>query len=125
MIYVDASYETHTDMKGHTGGLMSLGHGVIHTKSSKQKLNTKSSTESELVGASDYIPWAVWTAKVLEHQGYKVKRNIFYQDNESAIIMEKNGRKSAGDISTSDIFSSKAFVRDKILKSNIVGQSEW
>ena len=94
--YVDASYAIHPDMKGHTGGLMSMGTGVIQGNSSKQKLNTKSSTESELVGASDYIPWTVWTKRFLEEQGYILKRNIFYQDNESAMRMESNGRKSAG-----------------------------
>ena len=58
--YVDASYAVHHDMKGHTGGLLTLGRGIVQGKASKQKLNTKSSTETELVGASDYIPWTVW-----------------------------------------------------------------
>ena len=31
-----------------------MGCGVLHTKSSKQKLNTKSSTKAEVVGTSDY-----------------------------------------------------------------------
>jgi hypothetical protein len=52
---VDASYAVHPDMKSHTGGLMSMGTGGLICKSSKQKLNTKSSTEAELVGASDYF----------------------------------------------------------------------
>ena len=41
--WVDASYATHNDMKGHTGGAMSMEHGLIHHVSSKQKLNTKNS----------------------------------------------------------------------------------
>ena len=85
-----------TDMRGHTGGLMSMGHGVIHSKSSKQKLNTKSSTELEVVGASDYIPWILWAKRFLEKQGYNLKRNIFYQDTESTMKIEKNGRLSCG-----------------------------
>ena len=108
--YVDASYAIHQDMRGHTGGLMSMGRGIIQGKASKQKLNTKSSTESELVGASDYIPWTVWANMFLEGQGYILRRNIFYQDNESAMRMESNGRKSAGDKSrhiTLDISSSR------------------
>ena len=48
--WVDASYAIHPDMKGHMGGIMSLWLGIIHTRSSKQKLNTKSSTESEVFG---------------------------------------------------------------------------
>jgi hypothetical protein len=54
--WVDASYAVHPDMKSHTSGIMSLGTGGILCKSTKQKLNTKSSTEAELVGASDYLP---------------------------------------------------------------------
>jgi hypothetical protein len=49
------------------------------TKSTKQKLNTKSSTEAELVGASDYLPHAIWCKKFLEQQGYQIEQNIFNQ----------------------------------------------
>jgi hypothetical protein len=55
-VWVDASHAIHADMKGHTGGVMSLGTGILHGKSSKQKLNTRSTTESELVGVSEYFP---------------------------------------------------------------------
>lgn len=55
-IWVDAAYAIHPDMRGHTGGVISFGHGAYTTKSLQQKLNTKSSTETEVVGASDYIP---------------------------------------------------------------------
>ena len=95
--YVDASYATHHDIRGHTGGLITMGIGTIHTKSFKQKLNTKSSTEAELVGASDYIPWTVWISSILKFQGYDVTRSVSYQDNESAIKLEKNGMRSRGD----------------------------
>ena len=64
--YVDVSYAVHHDMKGHTGGALTLGKGIIYGKATKQKMNTKSSTESELVGASDYILWIVWTKSSLE-----------------------------------------------------------
>jgi KUP system potassium uptake protein len=93
---VDASYAVHDDMKSHTGGAISFGRGTIMTKSSKQKLNTKSSTEAELVGASDYLPSSIWCKKFLEHQGYRIEQNIFNQDNQSAIRFERNGRRSCG-----------------------------
>ena len=48
--WVDASYGTRINMKGHTGGVISMGRGMINHKTSKQKLNTKGSTESEVVG---------------------------------------------------------------------------
>ena len=71
---------------------MSLGWGTIHNKSCKQKLNTKSSTEAEVVGMSDYIPYNIWLVNFLRGQGYELQHNIVYQDNTSAIKMEKNGR---------------------------------
>ena len=95
--WVDASYAIHPDMKSHTGGVISLGHGVLTSKSSKQKLNVKSSTEAEVVGASDYIPYTVWLTRFLESQGYEASTNIFFQDNQSAIRLEKNGRQSCGE----------------------------
>jgi hypothetical protein len=44
--WADASYAVHPDLKSHTGGTMSLGKGATYGTSSKQKLNTKSSTEA-------------------------------------------------------------------------------
>ena len=52
--WIDAAYAVHPNMRSHTGGCMSLGVGTLHAKSSKQKLNNKSSTEAELVGVSEY-----------------------------------------------------------------------
>ena len=92
--WVDAAYAVHPDMRSHTGGTMSFGTGVIHTRSSKQKLNTKSSTEAKLVGVSEYLPYHIWLVNFLQHQGYNIKNKILYQDNQSAIKMEKNGRNS-------------------------------
>ena len=94
--WVDVSYGVHTDMRGHTGGVISLGKGVVHHKTGKQKINTKSSTESELVEASNYLPHMVWLGHFLQEQGYKVTKTVFYQDNESAIKLETNGSQSRG-----------------------------
>ena len=54
-------------------------------------MNTKSSTESELVGVSEYLPYNVWFCNFMGEQGYQIKENILYQDNKSAILMEING----------------------------------
>ena len=42
----------------------------------QKKLNTRSSNESELVGADDVIPIAMWTKYVFEAQDYKIKISI-------------------------------------------------
>ena len=116
--WVDASYAIHHDMRGHIGGVMSMGRGIVQGKASKQKLNTKSSTESEVVSASDYIPWTVWTKWFLREQGYTLRRNIFYQDNESAMKLESNGRKSAGENSR-HINIRYFFIKDILKRENI------
>ena len=57
--WVDASYAEHEDMLGHTRGTMSMGKdgcGLIIIISKKQYMNTKSSTEAELIGADDPMP---------------------------------------------------------------------
>ena len=54
--WVDASFAIHHDMKSHTGGAMMMGKGAIYATSTRQKLNTKSSTEGELVGVNDVMP---------------------------------------------------------------------
>jgi hypothetical protein len=60
----------------------------------KQRLNSKSSTEAEIIGVSDFISNMIWARMFLEHQGYIIDENILYQDNESAIKIEVNGSKS-------------------------------
>jgi hypothetical protein len=94
--WVDAAFAVHPDMKSHTGGVISFGTGGVAYRSWEKKLNTKSSTEAEFVGASDYLPHPLWVKMFLEAQGYMMRENILEQDNESAIKLEKNGRTSAG-----------------------------
>ena len=52
---MDASHLVHRDMKGHTEGLLTMGSGGIFNKSVKHKLNSKSSTEKELIGGDDIL----------------------------------------------------------------------
>ena len=56
MWYVNASFAVHPNMRGHTGGGLTMGRGFPITASTKQKLNTRRSTESELVGVDDMMP---------------------------------------------------------------------
>ena len=94
--FVDASYAVHDNMRSHTGGAITFGIGVFCSASEKQKLNTKSSTEAELVGVSEFLPKVLYVELFLAAQGYPLKENILYQDNQSAIKLELNGRKSSG-----------------------------
>jgi hypothetical protein len=55
--YVDASFavRVHADFKSHTRAIMPYGNGATMTMFRKQKLNTHSSTEAELVGVDDAV----------------------------------------------------------------------
>jgi hypothetical protein len=83
-------------MKSHTGGYFSLGKGAVYATSTRQNLNTKGSTEDELVAVSDVLPQVIWTRYFLRHQGYDVGEATVYQDNKSAILLERNGKRSSG-----------------------------
>ena len=76
IMWVDASFATHANKRSHTGGTISFGVGVVHSKLSKQKLNTKSSTEAELVGVSEYLPYHIWIVNFLKCQGYEIKHKL-------------------------------------------------
>ena len=66
-----------------------MGRGALYSALSKKKLNTKSSTEAELVGVDDLMPQILWMRYLLEVQGMKVSDNLVYQDNQSAMKLEK------------------------------------
>jgi hypothetical protein len=51
--YIDTSHQTHDDCKGHTGSILTFGRGTTTSSSTKQKLPSKISTESELIGLYD------------------------------------------------------------------------
>eukprot|EP00957_Ditylum_brightwellii_P019075 1435813-Ditylum_brightwellii.AAC.1 len=46
--HINALFAAHTDMKSHTGTTFTLDKGFISSDSNKQKVNTCSTTESEL-----------------------------------------------------------------------------
>jgi hypothetical protein len=116
--WVDASYVTHGDCRGHTGVTMSLGRGSVIGMLKKQKLNIKSSTECELVGVDDASPQMLWTRYFVEVQGYGVKTSILNQDNLSAILLEKKGRASSSK-RNKYINVRYFFVKDRIASGDI------
>ena len=71
------------------------GHRSVINLSTKQKLNTESSTVAELVGVDQVLPLVLWAPPFLKKQGHEVKENIVKQDNESTISLAKNGKTSS------------------------------
>jgi len=97
MWYVNASFAVHPNMHSHTGGGLTLGRGLPIVSSTKQKLNTQSSTESDLVGVDNMMPIVHWSCYFLIAQEYYgVTENILLQGNRSSMLMEMNGEESIG-----------------------------
>ena len=69
--------------------------GSAISASLKQKLNTRSSTEAELIGVDDFMGMIILIQKYLESQVYGVFKHLLYQYNNSAILLEKNGKASS------------------------------
>ena len=116
--WVDASYAIHANMRSHTGATMSIGRGMIYSKSAKQKLNSKSSTEAELIGASDMLGQTLWTLYFLRDQGYDTIKTTLHQDNTSAIALEENGKMSSSQ-RTRHINIRYFFIKDKVEKDEV------
>ena len=88
---IDASYGVHTDSKSHSTLTLSVGGGAFLSKSSKQKIVVKSSTEGELVALSDMCTIVIWIREFLLAQGERVPAARVYQDNQSTMAMIKSG----------------------------------
>jgi hypothetical protein len=116
--YVDASFAVHPDFKSHTGAMMMLGKGAMQSIARKQKMNVQSSTEGEVVAVDDAATMILWTKLFLEAQGYNVDKNIVYQDNKSAILLETNGKISSGKRTC-------ALNRREMRRSSTAGLTTW
>jgi hypothetical protein len=60
---------------------MSLGKGATISFSNKLKVTTKSSKESELVGADQALSSILHTGYFIKAQRYSIEQNILFQDN--------------------------------------------
>ena len=122
--FIDASFAVHPDFRSHTGMTMRFGGGTGSPiqQSLKQKLNTDSSTTSELVGVHQALPVVLWVKLFLEAQGYLIDENIVYQDNQSAILLENNGKKSSSK-RTRHLNIRYFMVTDQVEKGNITIKS--
>jgi hypothetical protein len=116
--WVDTSFVVHPNMRGHSGGGLSLGRGFPIVSSTKQKLNTRSYTETEIVGVDNFIPAICWTRYFMKAQGYGVKDNVLFQDNKSSIMLEKNGKASSSK-RTKHINIRYFFISDRVKKEEV------
>jgi hypothetical protein len=82
---VDASFATRHQMRSQTGATLSFGRGSLYSMARKQKLN----------GVHDAVPQIIWFRYFLLAQEVKVSNNILFQDNQSAIVLHRNGMVSS------------------------------
>ena len=117
LAWIDASHAVHDNHRSHTGTIISLGHGPIYQKSTSQKINTKSSTESEMVGLSDSSSQVIWTRNFLIEQGYTIQPATIFQDNTSTMFLVKNGKSNSE--RTKHIATRFYFIKDRVDKNEI------
>ena len=92
----DAAFGVHNNYKSHTGALMTLGKGCIQSILTKLKVNSRSSTEAELISMDDILSKVIWTKLCMKEQGCKIVENTACRENTSAVKREINGKTSSG-----------------------------
>jgi len=116
-VYADASYGINEDRKSQTGIIVKVGNCTIISKSVKQSIVTKSSTEAELVACSESVSIAYSLKSLMDelniqHNGIKI-----FQDNQSTIKLVNNNRATSQRTKHIDI--RYFFLRDRVKKTDI------
>jgi hypothetical protein len=86
----DAAHGIHSDAKGHTGFILALGptYSYIHARSGKQRLVAHSSTEAEIISATDCVKMGIWVRHILAELSIApLQQMVLHQDNMSAIML--------------------------------------
>ena len=89
--WVNSFYNSHNGCRGHTSAMTSLGRGEVVSLYLNQKLNTKISTQGELVGSHERLHIVLWSKHFIEYQGYMIYHNKLYLDCKSTTFVESNG----------------------------------
>ena len=92
---IDSSFSVHPTGRSHTGVTVTLGRGVLYSKSTAQKINTTSSCQAEMVALAKGLQQSIFLAYFLAGQGYPQLPVIVSQDNESTIRLIENGRSNS------------------------------
>jgi hypothetical protein len=94
-VSIDAAFANRDLMKSTSGMCVTLGVGFFISSSKVQKLNSKSSTEAEIIAVSDGMNIPLWLADFLQHQGYGRQAVRLEQDNQSCMTLLTKGRSTA------------------------------
>jgi hypothetical protein len=99
--YFDASWACHSDLKGHSGMVICMGHNgfPIMCRSKKQKVVSRSSTEAELIAMFDGMDLLLYCRRLMDFLGCippVCEPMKIYQDNTSAMTLSYLGRTTSG-----------------------------
>ena len=78
------------DIKIHTGATMSLGKGLMYSVLVRQNLNTRISTEADMVGIYHVVTIISWIKYLLDAQAHSIGTYIL-QDKQSYMLLDNNG----------------------------------
>ena len=92
---IDSSFNPISSGKSRSGVCISLGRGVLYSKSTMQKINTTSSCQAELVALAKSLQQSIFLAFFLASHGYPQLPAIVSQDNQSTLRLIENGRPSS------------------------------
>lgn len=60
VIWVASSHAFYADTRGYVGVYASMGKGAVMSSANRTKLNTPSSTETEIIGVREKLPKYIW-----------------------------------------------------------------
>jgi hypothetical protein len=117
MISADASHHLHAEGHGQQGFFISNGSAPVAHRSSKIKMITRSSSESELCALEEASTYAVWYRLLLTELGRSMMGPLtILQDNQSTIIMAVQG---ASFKRTKHLIGRRSFVRERLQAGEI------
>ena len=89
--FVDASFMTHRDMRGHTGYCIfadKSGSAAIMYRSVKQKTVADSSTEAEVIALHELVQHLLWIVSIYEGMGVPLSKPVpIHNDNKSNLML--------------------------------------
>jgi hypothetical protein len=94
-VSIDAAFANRESMKSTSGMCVTLGTGFFITSSKVQKINSKSSTEAEIIAVSDGMNLPLWLMDFIKEQGHEKCTIVIEQDNQSAITLLTKGRSTS------------------------------
>ena len=98
--------------------MISMGKVAIVNVARNPKMNVGSSTESELFSIANVLGMTFLCKYFMEAQGYPIENNVLYQDNKLTILLDKNGRMSAGN-NRKHVKNTFFFITDKVAQGDL------